>query len=277
MPKVRQGFKLKNIVKMRRMDRKSASRYARSKKVAEARAVVGPPPVLATVSRSMICKHTYATTIHYPLNPSGDQTKPPNTHTPNVEFKFRCNNMYDPEGQVGGHQPTNYDRMKSMYKSYRVIKALIEVQPKHFCNVLVDTVQPLCWFIMVGDKQKWNEVTGFSAAQIVENPRIESKMFTEVMQRANAHLFKMKKWYTPKYVWGKVDDDEIKVDASDAEHEANYPPKAAEWNLGWLSPTYLWNSLWQTPWAATGGGWGDAIIKITYWAQWTEPRYEPLN
>ena len=195
MPKVKAGFKLKKIVKNRRMKRSDQSRYARSKEVAEARAVLlnkGPPPVLATVSRSMICKHTYSTTIHYPLNPSQDPTLPPLTHTPCVEFKFRCNNMYDPEGQVGGHQPTNYDRMKSMYKSYRVIKALIEVQPKHYCNQLVDMVQPLCWYIMVGDKQKWNETTGFSSAQIVENPRIASRMFTEVMQRAAAHLFKMK-------------------------------------------------------------------------------------
>ena len=26
---------------------------------------------------------------------------------------------------------------------------------------------------------------------------------------------------------------------------------------------------------SSDGGGGDAIIKITYWAQWTEPRYEP--
>ena len=40
MPKVKAGFKLKKIVKNRRMKRSDQSRYARSKEVAEARAVL---------------------------------------------------------------------------------------------------------------------------------------------------------------------------------------------------------------------------------------------
>jgi len=40
---------------------------------------------------------------------------------------FRCNNLYDPDFAVGGHQPKYYDQLKVFYSNYHVLGSKITV------------------------------------------------------------------------------------------------------------------------------------------------------
>lgn len=54
-------------------------------------------------------------------------TVTPITSGSTINFQYRAASIFDPDAQVGGHQPFGHDQMDLFYKTYRVNKSMIKI------------------------------------------------------------------------------------------------------------------------------------------------------
>jgi len=61
------------------------------------------------------------------------------TIQPQIGFAYRANDLYDPQVQVGGHQPLGFDQWMTLYSRFTVIKSSIQFYARadltHFTSI----------------------------------------------------------------------------------------------------------------------------------------------
>lgn len=272
MPSARKSIK-KNYymsrVHKRLKPKKAIRKIARSIAVSAARSRPVMPTMVAP-SAVMQCKHLYSSCVQGTLGISGEVPVPPINTSVDKIWGFDANIMYDPNAMIGGHQPTNYDRMLSMFNRYRIIKARFKVGITMAVSNAIDLGQPLNYFVALGKESQKSSYVGRRSVEIHENKSITNKRISHYNCQAVPKETFISKWYTPKML-GELSIADVLVDAS---AQAAITTKA-QFYFGFVQDTHLANSVELSNFS--GGGQFTAIIQIEYWAEWSNPKLEPLN
>lgn len=258
---------------------KGASKAARSIAVARSRQAAIATlkrPIFANAPSKMVVKHVYESGNKCTLGGgiSGSETTVPYTYVnSNSVFDYDANCMYDPNGVLGGHQPTNFDRMCALYNKYKVIKSKITVKFVFACNGIADAIAPLNVCVACLDRTKRDDFIGKDSMSIAENADIVNRKITSDNCKYGAgRLNKLTKWYYPKKVLGDVTDTEITCLSSAVAVDV---PVRAQWYITWLQDTFHRAGVATNEW--NSGGLMIFTAKIEYWAEWSGPKLESLN
>ena len=178
-------------------------------------------------------------------------------------------------GVIGGHQPTNFDRMCALYNKYKVVKSKITVKFVFGCNGVADTIAPLNVCIACLDRGKRDTFLGKDSMSIAENPDIVNrKITTDNCKYGAGRLNQLTKWYYPKKVLGDITDTEITCLASAVAVDV---PLRAQWYIAAASYKIPPSTRCRYTNEWTSGGLMIFTARIEYWAEWSSPRLESLN
>lgn len=84
---------------------------------------------------------------------------------------FRANSLYDPDNDVGGHQPSNFDKLATIYDRYTVTGSMIKVYPLYPSGSSITAPQMVIHLSEGGDDLS----TAFTAGglnNVLEQPKI---------------------------------------------------------------------------------------------------------
>lgn len=123
----------------------------------------------------------------------------------NTSYIFRANGLYDPNYQIGGHQPHGFDQLNVLYENYQVVASAIEivVWPQTDSTVIINgtgsIVMPLykgTIALCVRDTPTSLATLGGTPADILERPGMKTAFFQSGNECVKLrHHFSMKQFY----------------------------------------------------------------------------------
>lgn len=168
---------------------RKTSKWTRRKKgtASTAKALVTYGSGLHLFSKKFVGKLPYADSINLPVGVSDIP----------YTYRYRLTSIYDPDFQVGGHQPRYHDQLEQFYSQYRVIGAKM--------RVVFSLANPTGVGMTVGLRTSsgtGNDPTNH--VEMLERPDVKHVILNSQRPTASRTIF-----YSAKKVYGKGDMDAL--------------------------------------------------------------------
>lgn len=166
-------------------------------------------------------------------------------------YQFRLNSPYDPDYTGAGQQPPYYDRMATLYSSYRVLSAKYRVRS----NYLSGTTQVLA---------AWTATVATSVSSLQAALCQTDSQSIIIGAAAEPNTLSIQKWQPIAKIMG-VERAEVETDSDYGALISTTPSKVAYLNL------YCGNM------SSTTTSTAQSLVEITYYVEWSNPVPDNMN